>query len=212
MLGNRLYAWNTIPMSRLLGGVRVMSLPSTTIRPESGWSNPATSRSAVVLPHPLGPSSETNSADSMARSMPWSAATGPNDRHSSCSSTWATPLPSDPDADRALAAAASYQQDGQHRRPGDAEAEERRRSCRIRLRLVDVLEIGRERVEGRQAGDRELAHHDRERQERAAQSRHTDVRQDHTCERGAPRGAEVARRLRKRVHVDRPEAGVQREV
>ena len=68
-------------MSRLLGGVRVMSLPSTTMRPESGWSNPATRRSAVVLPHPLGPSSETNSPVSSARSIPWSAVTGPKERH-----------------------------------------------------------------------------------------------------------------------------------
>ncbi len=61
MFGKRLYAWKTMPMSRLFGGVRVRSFPSTTICPESGWSKPATRRSAVVLPQPLGPSSETNS-------------------------------------------------------------------------------------------------------------------------------------------------------
>ena len=33
MFGKRLYAWKTIPMSRLFGGTWVMSLPSTTIRP-----------------------------------------------------------------------------------------------------------------------------------------------------------------------------------
>ncbi len=70
-------------MSRLLGGLPVMSLPSTTICPESGWSKPATSRSAVVLPQPLGPSSETNSPVSSERLIPWSAVTGPNERHSS---------------------------------------------------------------------------------------------------------------------------------
>jgi len=48
MFGKRLYAWKTIPMSRRLGVMRVMSLPSTTIEPESGRSKPATSRSAVV--------------------------------------------------------------------------------------------------------------------------------------------------------------------
>ena len=78
-----------MPMSRLLGGLFVMSLPSTTICPESGWSKPATSRSAVVLPQPLGPSSETNSPVSSERSIPWSAVTGPKERHSSLSSTWA---------------------------------------------------------------------------------------------------------------------------
>ena len=36
MFGNSEYAWKTIPMSRLLGGIPVMSLPSTTIRPSSG--------------------------------------------------------------------------------------------------------------------------------------------------------------------------------
>ena len=82
-----------MPMSRLLGGVRVMSLPSTTIRPESGWSKPATRRSAVVLPQPLGPSSETNSPVSSARSIPCSAVTGPKERHSSWSSTCGHYLP-----------------------------------------------------------------------------------------------------------------------
>ena len=50
-----------MPMSRRLGGTPVTSLPSTTMRPDVGRSKPATSRSAVVLPQPLGPSSDTNS-------------------------------------------------------------------------------------------------------------------------------------------------------
>ncbi len=61
MFGKRLYAWKTIPMSRLFGGTLVRSRPSTTIRPASARSKPATRRRAVVLPHPLGPRSETNS-------------------------------------------------------------------------------------------------------------------------------------------------------
>ena len=42
---------------------------------------------------------------------------------------------------------------------------------RVRLGLVDVLDVDREGVEGREARDRELAHHDRERQERARRAR-----------------------------------------
>src|SRR5438067_2021642 len=36
MFGNSEYAWKTIPMSRLLGGTLVTSLPSTTMRPARG--------------------------------------------------------------------------------------------------------------------------------------------------------------------------------
>ena len=36
MFGKRLYAWKTMPMSRRLGGTRVMSLPSTRIAPGVG--------------------------------------------------------------------------------------------------------------------------------------------------------------------------------
>ena len=61
MFGNRLYAWNTMPMSRRFGGRRVTSSPPITICPVSGCRNPATQRNAVVLPQPLGPSSDTSS-------------------------------------------------------------------------------------------------------------------------------------------------------
>ena len=86
MFGNSEYAWKTIPMSRLLGVVLVMSLPSTTIVPASGWSKPATSRNAVVLPHPEGPSSERNSPSPSEISMPSSAFTAPKLRCSPLSS------------------------------------------------------------------------------------------------------------------------------
>ena len=87
MFGKRLYAWKTMPMSRLLGGTRVMSLPATRMRPEFGRSKPATMRSAVVLPQPDGPSSETNSPSSSEMLMPSSATTSPNDRCRVSSST-----------------------------------------------------------------------------------------------------------------------------
>ena len=46
---------------RLSGASRVMSRPRSSIRPPVGGSNPPIIRSVVVLPQPLGPSSEKNS-------------------------------------------------------------------------------------------------------------------------------------------------------
>ncbi len=46
---------------RLCGGTRVTSAPSRRRARPSGWMNPAMMRSSVVLPHPDGPSSVTNS-------------------------------------------------------------------------------------------------------------------------------------------------------
>src|SRR5436190_1854967 len=48
-------------MLRRLGGCRSMRSPSRKIPPSVGVSNPAMQRNVVVLPQPLGPSSETNS-------------------------------------------------------------------------------------------------------------------------------------------------------
>src|SRR5262245_10553520 len=67
-----------MPMFRLLGGVRDMSMPSTTTEPASGTSNPAAMRSAVVLPQPLGPSSVTSSPAVSSRSRCASAVVEPN--------------------------------------------------------------------------------------------------------------------------------------
>src|SRR5690242_4083349 len=52
-------------MSREPGGSCVTSRPSIMIAPKSGRSRPATSRSVVVLPAPLGPSRTKNSPSSM---------------------------------------------------------------------------------------------------------------------------------------------------
>jgi hypothetical protein len=43
------------------------------MRPSVGASSPATSRSSVVLPLPLGPSSATMEEGSTSTSMPWTA-------------------------------------------------------------------------------------------------------------------------------------------
>src|SRR4029453_1023569 len=55
-----------------------MSTPSSRIRPAVGCSNPATSRSVVVLPQPDGPSRAKNSPPGTSRSMPSTAATSSN--------------------------------------------------------------------------------------------------------------------------------------
>ena len=44
-----------------------MSRPSNRMRPEVGVSSPAMMRSAVDLPQPEGPTSETNSPSAMSR-------------------------------------------------------------------------------------------------------------------------------------------------
>ena len=46
---------------RRVGVTGVTSCPCKTIRPSSGTSKPAIIRKVVVLPQPLGPSSEKNS-------------------------------------------------------------------------------------------------------------------------------------------------------
>ena len=70
MCGNSEYCWNTFPMSRLFTGVCATSTPSMRIAPASIASSPARARSAVVLPQPDGPRSETNSPGSMRRDSP----------------------------------------------------------------------------------------------------------------------------------------------
>ena len=60
-------------MPRWRGGRAVMSRPSTQSVPEVGSSRPASSRQAVVLPLPDGPSRTMNSPVPKARSSPSSA-------------------------------------------------------------------------------------------------------------------------------------------
>jgi hypothetical protein len=61
MFGKSAYDWKTMPTLRWFGARYVMSVPSTTIVPAVGFSNPAIIRSVVVLPQPDGPRNETNS-------------------------------------------------------------------------------------------------------------------------------------------------------
>src|SRR3954469_769334 len=192
-------------MSRFDGATFVTSFPSTTMRPASGRSKPATSRKAVVLPQPEGPSSERNSPWPSSTWMPFSAFTGPKLRCRSWSSRYAiSALSSRAAEDPARAAAlAADEEQREHRAPGEAEAHQRERGGGIRLRLVYVLQEEREGVERGQVGDRELAQDHRQREEGSAQRRRADVRQDHLEERRHPVRTETLRRLRQRVHVDR---------
>src|ERR1700716_350290 len=72
----RLNAWKTIPIlalrtvARRLSGKSVISMPSTSTRPELGLSSPAMTPSRVLLPLPLGPTRAANSPGSMRMSMP----------------------------------------------------------------------------------------------------------------------------------------------
>src|SRR5436305_2978231 len=61
MWGKSAYCWNTMLTGRRFEKSVVTSFPSRTMRPSSGTSKPAIIRSVVVLPQPLGPSSEKNS-------------------------------------------------------------------------------------------------------------------------------------------------------
>ena len=79
MFGNSAYDWNTMPTFRLFGGRFVMSLPSTLMLPESGYSKPAIMRSVVVLPQPDGPRNEMNSPRSADSSKSSTAVKAPND-------------------------------------------------------------------------------------------------------------------------------------
>src|SRR5262245_51487465 len=69
-----------MPMSRRAGGMAVMSWPSTTTRPPSGFSKPATTFRSVVLPEPLGPRMVSSSPAAMSRLTLSSATTSPTRR------------------------------------------------------------------------------------------------------------------------------------
>jgi hypothetical protein len=58
MNGNSAYVWKTVFTGLRFGGSPTTSRPSSSMRPESGFSNPAIMRSVVVFPHPEAPSSE----------------------------------------------------------------------------------------------------------------------------------------------------------
>ena len=52
--------------------------PSSSSRPEVGWSSPAAMRIRVDLPHPEGPMTQTNSRRWTPKLMPLRAVTSPS--------------------------------------------------------------------------------------------------------------------------------------
>src|ERR671932_790407 len=66
-----------------------MSSPPSRTRPSSGCSNPAITRSVVVLPEPDGPSSVKNSPSPTASETPSTATTSPYDFRTSSTLTLA---------------------------------------------------------------------------------------------------------------------------
>ena len=70
-----------------MGSGRVMASPSCAMRPTVAGSSPATRRSSVDLPQPLGPSKATNSPGCTRRSMWSSTCSTP----SCCLNQWLTP-------------------------------------------------------------------------------------------------------------------------
>src|ERR1700724_3455334 len=73
--GSRLSFWNTKP--RALPGRRT-ERPSSSTSPEDARSRPATMRTSVVSPPPLGPPTEMNSPRATSRLTPRSASRSPN--------------------------------------------------------------------------------------------------------------------------------------
>ena len=75
---SRVGCWNTMPSLASAGtGFRVMSLPITSMRPESGTNRPESNWNSVDLPAPLGPSSAMNSPGCAEKLTPSTARTGP---------------------------------------------------------------------------------------------------------------------------------------
>ena len=83
MCGNRLNAWNTIPIRRRMRStftpLAVISSPSIRIRPASIGSSRLMQRRSVDLPLPEAPMSATTSCSATSRSMPRRTSSSPND-------------------------------------------------------------------------------------------------------------------------------------
>src|SRR6187401_2168059 len=130
MFGNRAYDWKTMPTLRWFGLRYVMSVPSTTIVPAVGFSNPAIIRSVVVLPQPDGPRNETNSPRTASRLKSSTATVPPGN-------VFWTPvsvrnpmvglvLLAGAGDDDAAPRTAADERDEDHRHPGQGEADDRR--------------------------------------------------------------------------------------
>ena len=65
-MSDRLYSWKT---SAISSGGEVTGLPFRNAAPEVGASRPATHLRSVVLPHPEGPTTQTNSFSETVNEM-----------------------------------------------------------------------------------------------------------------------------------------------
>jgi hypothetical protein len=169
-LGNRLYAWKTIPMSRLLAGTRVMSSPPTSTRPASAVSRPARIRSAVVLPQPDGPSSETNSPglDEQVEARPAPRhRVRPRQRLEVDAGTGGHALP----PARGPSCGPDELGQGQEQAEGEQQGSQRHRDRQRRVPLAGEVDGDLQGREVQQAGQRELAEDEGDRQERRRQHR-----------------------------------------
>ena len=72
------YDWNTVLTGRRYGGTPRTGSPPTEMPPSVGSSKPAIIRKVVVLPHPLGPSSEKNSPSRISNVRSSTATKSPN--------------------------------------------------------------------------------------------------------------------------------------
>src|SRR5215212_6461408 len=167
--GKRAYCWKTIPSPRDCGERRVTSCPSMTMRPASGRSSPAISRSEVVLPQPDGPNSETNSPGLASRSTPSTAVAVPyifSRPMALIAAPIAFPLLVH---DWRRQATAGGQHDQPHRnQPGECEAENRQRRGDAAVGELRLCLIERERLPpctAEQASDDVLARGERGDQE-----------------------------------------------
>ena len=207
-----------MPMSRRLAGVSVMSRSPTRTRPESSRSRPASERSAVVLPQPEGPSSATSSPgrqierQAIERAAPrrTGGAARPAARgrrraaglrgaghgrgrarkrrlqgHSSATRT------------RARAALVDERQEEQQPR-GQQQGGQRDRDRDAGIALAEQVDHHLQGVEVEERGDRELAEHERHRDQRRGHDRTHDVGHDDPPDHAEPRAAEAAAGLGER--------------
>src|SRR5215217_612999 len=162
-----------MPTLRWLGPKSVTSRSAILMLPPVGPSNPATMRSTVVLPHPDGPSSETNSPRTTERSTRWTATFWPKALWSFSISRKAMIV-----LGAGGAAGAAEDLNQAHAGPGDEKGDDGEGGRLIGPVRADQLEVGAEGRAVEEARQGELADDDREGEECATEERRPDVRQD----------------------------------
>src|SRR5260221_9930352 len=148
--------------------------------PALGCSKPATMRSVVVLPQPLGPRNETNSPRSTASSKFCTTFDGPKDLRRSLISRNAIPSPAVAGAlacVRRQAGAASEHLDQPHAGPGDDEGDDGESRRFVGAVGADELQIRAESRPIEQARHGEFADDYGEGEEGAAQHGHANIRE-----------------------------------